>query len=118
MVQKPNSLTTGTTKKLTALKIIYDAAAAGAALTLAFVTRFALLYFERPSQEIRPDLRDIYLSLFAQHLGLFIVVSIMISMLFKKKFPKTGNHFIKVQRAIMLVTNFFTSVPASRNNLL
>lgn len=76
MAKAYSSFETLTFKKLTVIKVIYDACAAAAALTLAFITRFALLYFQKDSVEIRPDLGDVYWGLYAQHLGIFVALTV------------------------------------------
>jgi nucleoside-diphosphate-sugar epimerase len=65
-----------TFRKLTAIKLAYDTCAAAAALCLAFMTRFSLAYLVGDAAQVRPDLKEIYLGLFAQHIGLFVAFTI------------------------------------------
>lgn len=62
--------------RVTLLKVTYDALGAAAAITLAFLTRFALLYLQHDPTELRPDLRDVYLGLYFKHLGVFVAITL------------------------------------------
>lgn len=82
-------------KKLVFLKIGYDVAASAASLVLAFLARFALLYFQPSTSEIRPDLSEIYLNFFVKHVGIFVLLTVVsLSLMgFYKAIPKRENHW-------------------------